>query len=86
MADYFNEKGKSALSADIIKQKSEAFAKTFKSEPILFSSDPESLRTLALAQGAKSVTSLTASAIATMFGRSADFKDNGMFALANIRF
>ncbi len=86
VADYFNEKGKSALSADIIKQKSEAFAKTFKSEPILFSSDPKSLRTLALTQGAKSVTSLTASAIATMFGRSADFKDNGMFALANIRF
>ncbi len=86
VADYFNEKGKSSLSADVIKQKSEAFAKTFKSEPILFSSDPEAMRALALAQGAKVVNSQTGSDIAAKFGRSADFKDNGMFALAEIRF
>lgn len=86
VADYYNEKGKSALSTETIKQKTEAFAKTFKSEPILFSSDPDGIRSLALAQGAKTVSSLTGSDIAAQFGRSADFTDNGMFALANIRF
>ncbi len=86
VADYFNEKGKSSLSTETIRQKTEAFSKTFKSEPILFSSDPEGIRTLALAQGAKSVNSLTGGDIAAHFNRSADFTDNGMFALADIRF
>lgn len=86
VADYFNERGKSALSAEKIKQKSETFTKVFNSEPILFSSDPEGVRALALDQGAKSATSLTANDIAAHFGRSADFTDNGMFALAEIGF
>lgn len=86
VADYFNERGKSALSAEKIRQKSDVFARVFKSEPILFGSDPEGMRALALAQGAKSVVSLTGSDIAANLGRSADFTDNGMFALAEIGF
>ena len=69
-----------------MKQKSEQFAKTFKSEPILFSSDPEKMRALALQQGAKSADSLTGAEISRKFHRSEDFTDNGMFALVDIRF
>ena len=55
--------------------------KELKAGPALYA-----LRALAIAQGAKSVNSLTGLDIAASFGRGADFKDNGMFALADIRF
>lgn len=86
VADYFNEQGKTALSAEVVRQKSEQFANTFKTEPILFSSTPEKMRSLAEAQGAKTVLSRTAAEIAVSFGRAHDFTDNGMFALAEIGF
>lgn len=86
VADYYNERGRTSLSAEMVKLKSEQFAKTFKSEPILFSSDPDAIRALSLAQGAKSAESLSGAQIAEKFGRSTDFTDNGMFALAEVRF
>lgn len=85
VADYYNEAGRTGVSVEIVKAKTEQFSKTFKSEPILFMSDPTKLEALGIAQGAKRVTTRTASGIAAAAKRD-DFTDTGMFALAEFEF
>jgi len=85
VADYYNEAGRTGVSAETLKLKTEQFSKTFKSEPILFMSDPAKLAALGIAQGAKHVTTRTASDIAVAAQRD-DFTDTGMFALAEFSF
>lgn len=84
-ADYYNTAGKTHLSQETIRAKSDKFANTFQSEPILFTTSPEKIREIGLACGASEVTSQSAKDIMQSFART-NFIDTGMFSLAEFIF